>query len=155
MIQVVQVVHVIQVVRMISLDDMHSENIWFSWYKPSKYREKLICHACDGRTDERTDGKWKIGQCSLRPETAKAPCIIDDQVCTIQCFVINPSWVCCMTAQSTQLIQHVRGLFSFHENNCELSKEYLDCRNYLTSFGGKLNSCKKDSTERGAICSSV
>ena len=32
---------------------MHSENIWFSWSKPSNYREKLICHACDGRTDER------------------------------------------------------------------------------------------------------
>ena len=55
--QVVQVVWVVQVVRVArttSLDDMHSENIWFSWYKPSKYREKLICHACDGgRTDER------------------------------------------------------------------------------------------------------
>ena len=38
-IQVVQVVRVIQVVRVartISLDDMHSENIWFSWYKPSR-----------------------------------------------------------------------------------------------------------------------
>jgi len=52
--QVVQVVWVVQVVRVArttSLDDMHSENIWFSCYKPSKYREKLICHACDGRTD--------------------------------------------------------------------------------------------------------
>ena len=72
--QVVQVVWVVQVVRVArttSLDDMHSENIWFSWYKPSKYREKLICHACDGRTNERrTDGKWKIGQCSVGPETA-------------------------------------------------------------------------------------
>ena len=71
--QVVQVVWVVQVVRVArttSLDDMHSENIWFSWYKPSKYREKLICHACDER---RTDGggKWKIGQCSVGPETAK------------------------------------------------------------------------------------
>ena len=55
------------VVRTISLDDMHSENIWFSWYKPSKYREKLICHACDGGRTE--DGKWKIGQCSVGPET--------------------------------------------------------------------------------------
>ena len=53
--QVVQVVWVVQVVRVArttSLDDMHSENIWFSWYKPSKYREKLICHACDGRTED-------------------------------------------------------------------------------------------------------
>ena len=64
--QVVQVVWVVQVVRVArttSLDDMHSENIWFSWYKPSKYREKLICHACDGRTNGRTDrGKWKKDQ---------------------------------------------------------------------------------------------
>jgi len=58
--QVVQVVWVVQVVRVArttSLDDMHSENIWFSWYKPSKYREKLICHACDGG---RTDGGRKV-----------------------------------------------------------------------------------------------
>ena len=69
--QVVQVVWVVQVVtlaRTTSLDDMHSENMWFSWYKPSKYREKLICHACDG---ERTDGKWKIEQSSVGPDTAK------------------------------------------------------------------------------------
>ena len=76
MTQVVQVVWVVQVVRVArttSLDDMHSENIWFSWYKPSKYREKLICHACDGPTNGgRTDGKWKIEQCSVGPETAKA-----------------------------------------------------------------------------------
>ena len=46
----------IRVARTTSLGDMHSENIWFSWYKPSKYSEKLICHACDGRrTDERTE----------------------------------------------------------------------------------------------------
>ena len=54
--QVVQVVWVVQVVRVArttSLDDMHAENIWFSCYKPSKYREKLIRHACDeGRTEE-------------------------------------------------------------------------------------------------------
>ena len=66
--QVVQVVWVVQVVRVArttSLDDMHSENIWFSWYKP----EKLICHACDGgRMNE--GGKWKIVQCSVEPETA-------------------------------------------------------------------------------------
>ena len=61
--QVVQVVWVVQVVRearTTSLDDMHSENIWFSWYKLSKYRKKLICHACDGRTDERTDERRKV-----------------------------------------------------------------------------------------------
>ena len=52
---------------MISTDDMHSENICFSWSKSSNYQEKLRCHACD----ERTDGKWKIVQCSVRPETAK------------------------------------------------------------------------------------
>ena len=63
LIQVIKVTQVVQVVRMArttSLDDMHSENIWFSWYKPSKYREKFICHACDGRTDGRTDGQTDI-----------------------------------------------------------------------------------------------
>ena len=69
-IQVIQVVQVVQVIRMISIDDMHSENIWFSWSKSSNYREKLRCHACDGRTNGQTDGKWKIEQCSVRPETA-------------------------------------------------------------------------------------
>ena len=40
---------------MISLEDMHSENMWFSWSKPSDYQdqEKLRCHACDGgRTED-------------------------------------------------------------------------------------------------------
>ena len=53
---------------MISIDYMHSENIWFSWSKSSNYPGKFRCHACDEpRTDRR---KWKIGQCSGRPETA-------------------------------------------------------------------------------------
>ena len=60
---------VVSVVRMISLDDMHSENLWFSWFKPSNYGEKLRCHACDGRTDER----WKVEQYSGGPETAIVP----------------------------------------------------------------------------------
>ena len=30
-VQVIQVVQVVRVARTISLDDMHSENIWFSW----------------------------------------------------------------------------------------------------------------------------
>ena len=67
MISVIQVVQAVQVVRMISLDDMQSENIWFSWSKSSNYREKLRCPV----TDERTNRKWKIEQCSGRPETAK------------------------------------------------------------------------------------
>ena len=67
-VQVVQEIQVVWVVRLISLDDMNSENIWFSCYKPSKYREKLICYACDG--GGRTNGKWKIVQCSVGPETA-------------------------------------------------------------------------------------
>ena len=58
-VRVVQVVQVIQVLRMISLDDTHSENIWFSWYKPSNYLGKLRRHACDTR--RRMDGKCKIG----------------------------------------------------------------------------------------------
>ena len=59
-VQVMPVVQVVHVVRMISLDDMHSENIWFSLYKPSKYREKLICHACDGGRTE--DGRTESGK---------------------------------------------------------------------------------------------
>ena len=51
-VEVVEVVEVVQVVRMISIDDVHSENIWFSWSKSSNYREKLRCHAHDGRTEE-------------------------------------------------------------------------------------------------------
>ena len=45
-----------------------SENIWFSWSKPSNYPEKLRCNA----RDIRTDGKWKVMQCSGRPETANS-----------------------------------------------------------------------------------
>ena len=71
MARLVQVVQVVRVARTISLDDRHSENTWFSWSKPSIYREKLICHVCDGRTDGRTDGgEWKIRHCSVGPETA-------------------------------------------------------------------------------------
>ena len=53
----VWLVQVVRVARTTSLDDIHSEDIWFSWYKPSKYREKLICHACDGG---RTNGGRKV-----------------------------------------------------------------------------------------------
>ena len=55
-------VQVVRVVRRIGLDDMHSENIWFSGSKPSNYRRKLRCHARDRRTDG--GGKWKIVQYS-------------------------------------------------------------------------------------------
>ena len=48
------VIQVVQVVRMISIDDMHSENIRFSWSKSSNYQEKLKCHACDIWMDGRT-----------------------------------------------------------------------------------------------------
>ena len=78
-INVAQVVQVVQVVRIISVDDMHPENKWFSWSKPSNYQEKLRYYACDGRKNERTHEKWKIEQCSVRPETAKS---------TIQIFII-------------------------------------------------------------------
>ena len=67
----VHVVQVVRVVRIISPGDMHSGNVWFLWSKPSSYQEMFGCHACDGRTD-RGGGKWKIGQCSVRPETAIA-----------------------------------------------------------------------------------
>ena len=48
----------VRVVRIINLDDKHSENILFSWSKPSNYQEKVRCH--DGQTDIRTDGIVKI-----------------------------------------------------------------------------------------------
>ena len=41
-IQVVQVVQVVKVVRMISVDDMHSDNICFSWSKPSNYKSRKV-----------------------------------------------------------------------------------------------------------------
>ena len=50
--QMVQVVHVVQVVKaaqVVSLDDIHSESLWFTWSKPTDYSEKLRCHACDGQ----------------------------------------------------------------------------------------------------------
>ena len=37
-VHVVHVVQVVRVVRIISLDYMHSEDIWFSWCKLSNYR---------------------------------------------------------------------------------------------------------------------
>ena len=69
----VQVVQVVRVVRIISSGDMHSGYIWFLWSNQSNHQEKLRCHARDGQTDggrRKEDGKWKIGQCSVRPETA-------------------------------------------------------------------------------------
>ena len=53
---VVQVVKVVQVARMISLEPMHSENIWFKWSLPSNYQEKLRCHVCD----KQTEGERKV-----------------------------------------------------------------------------------------------
>ena len=55
---VVQEVQVVQVVKIISPDDMHSENIWFLWSKPSNYQEKLRCHARDIERTE--DGGRKV-----------------------------------------------------------------------------------------------
>ena len=55
-------------VQVVCLDDMHTENIWFSGSKPSNYGGKWRCHAREERTD---GGKWKIEQCSVGPETAK------------------------------------------------------------------------------------
>ena len=52
-VQVVQVIQVVRVVRTISLDNMHSENLWFSGSKPLNYRGKLRCHACGRQTNKR------------------------------------------------------------------------------------------------------
>ena len=67
----------VQVVRMIGLDDMHSENIWFSWSKPSNYRRKLRCHAYD---EGLTDG--------LKVEN-RAVFLIESKT-AIFCFVMSP-----------------------------------------------------------------
>ena len=58
-VQVVQVVQMVQVVQVVSLDDMILENIWVSGSKPSNYQGKFRCHACDGRTDGRTEESGK------------------------------------------------------------------------------------------------
>ena len=76
----VQVVQVVQVVMMISIDEVHSENIRFSWPKSSNYQEKLRCHACDIWTHG-GGGKWKIGQCSVRPETAISSLVVTVITC--------------------------------------------------------------------------
>ena len=49
----IQVVQVVRVVRIISLDAVHSENVWVSWSKPSNYQEKLRCHARDGGKEKK------------------------------------------------------------------------------------------------------
>ena len=51
--QMVQMVQVVQVVQVVSVDDIYSENIWFSGSKPSEYRGKLRCHAHDIQTNGR------------------------------------------------------------------------------------------------------
>ena len=45
----VQVVQVVRVVRIISLDYMHSKNIWCLGSKPSNHQGKLRCHDCADR----------------------------------------------------------------------------------------------------------
>ena len=49
MVQVFMVVKVVQgvhIVQVISLNDLHPENMWSTWSKPSNYCEKLRCQAC-------------------------------------------------------------------------------------------------------------
>ena len=65
-IQVVQLVQVVQEARMISIDDMPSENIWFSWSKSSNYREMLGRHARDRRTEE--SGKYRSVLVDQKPQ---------------------------------------------------------------------------------------
>ena len=70
-IQVIQVVQVVQVGRMISLGDMHSENIWYSWSKSSIIEKSWdVTPVTKGRTE---DGKWKIEQCSILSEFLSLP----------------------------------------------------------------------------------
>ena len=36
----------------------------------------MRCHACDGHTDEHTDGQWKVVQYSVWAESAKITCLL-------------------------------------------------------------------------------
>ena len=55
MVRVVRMVKVVQMVQVVSLDDMYSENIWFTSSKASNPRKKLRCHVCDEHMDIRTN----------------------------------------------------------------------------------------------------
>ena len=41
MVQVVQVILAVHVVRIIILDEMHSENICFTWYEKGKWKQVI------------------------------------------------------------------------------------------------------------------
>ena len=77
-VHVFQVIQVVQAVRMISLDDMHSEDIWFSRSKPSNYREKLRCHGCDIRTEDQKPQKGDDVKDYFRPKNFLLPSIATD-----------------------------------------------------------------------------
>ena len=108
-------------VRAISQDDMRSENIWFSWSKPSKYWEKLRGHSCDGR---RTDGKWKLVQYSVWPETAITHSVKMDQGGLFTSLVISSSCV-------ALLLRHWCEIMALHyvkSNLTEISASWQDRR---------------------------
>ena len=68
-VQVVKVVQVVQVIRIISPDAMHSENIWICGLNHQIIKKSWdVTQVMDERLED--GGKWKIGQCSVRPETA-------------------------------------------------------------------------------------
>ena len=60
---------VVKVVRVATLDDMFSENIWFSCPKSSNNWEKLRCHACDILTKS-----GKKGSILFENNPQKPPC---------------------------------------------------------------------------------
>ena len=63
----------VQVVQEVSLDDMHSESIWFCGLNHQIIKKSWdVTPVTDGRRDG--GGKWKIEQCSVGPETAIQPC---------------------------------------------------------------------------------
>ena len=92
----------------------------------------------DGRTD---GGKWKIGQCSGRPETAKMSVCITKKtflqyICKLyhmQCWVVKDA--------ENKIIPHIQG--GAHFNNCSHRVFYhrpiLCCHNYVLQYLGNNN----------------
>ena len=54
MVRVVREVRAVQVVRVVSLDNMHSESMRFTWSELLNFGEKSRCHACDSMTTGRS-----------------------------------------------------------------------------------------------------
>ena len=81
-------------VKVVSLDDMHSENIWFSGSKPSNYNGMFRCHSRDTHMDRRTEesGKYCSVLLDQKPQflfemVQKGPTRRLGRICCIICQV--------------------------------------------------------------------